>query len=316
MKTLITGAAGFIGCHLLEELMRTRNKDDIYCLSRQESSCDILKQKGVNVIKGDLDNKSILNSLFKNLDIEIVYHLAASARINRPWKEYLINNIVGTRNIMECIQEYGRSLKKVIYMSSILAGPGHTSLYGESKRLTEGTVIQTCQKTGVAYCILRAPIVYGPGNKADGGLMKIASAIRKKNLFSQLNFPGVCSLLYIRDLVRFCLLAEENEMANNQILYIYSDQRVTLEEIMDKIAMALNMPRQKIKLPILFYRLIHATLPLLSRCFSTGANTADFLGLLLNDSWVCGRSCAEELLKFKPNYKLNNNSLREALGLL
>lgn len=314
MKTLITGAGGFIGGHLLEELIKARNKDDIYCLVRQEAACNILKQKGVNVVKGDLNNKSTLAGLFKNLGIEIVYHLAASARINRPRQEYLVNNIMGTRNLMECIQEYGKSLKKVIYMSSILAGPKHTSLYGKSKRLTEETVIQACQKIGVAYCILRAPIVYGPGNKTDGGLVKIAAAIRKKSFFSRLNFPGACGLIHIRDLVRFCLLAEENEKANNQILYIYSDQRVALEEIMDKIAMTLKMDRQKIKLPILFYRSIRAALPLLAKCFSAGANLADSLGLLLDDSWACGESCVEELLKFKPGYKLNNNSLTEALG--
>lgn len=315
MKTLITGATGFIGSHLLERLIKTRDKNEIYCLARHQSSCNNLRNRGVNVIKGSLEDKLALAGIFRDLNIEIVYHVAATARINRPASEYLINNIIGTRNIMECLQGYPSNLKKVIYMSSIHASSHHTSSYGKSKRIGEEIVIQVCQKIGVPYCILRPSIVYGPENKMEAGLMKFVAVIKKKKLFSRLNFPGVCSLIYVHDLVRFCLLVEKNEKANNKIFHIYSDQRVSIDEIMDKISAILGISRRRIKLPFLLYRTSSSFLPLLSKCFSIGGNLADSLSLLLNDSWSCRASSAEELLGFRPDYRLDRG-LKETMDWL
>lgn len=316
MNTLITGATGFIGRHLLTELLKIRDKKNLFCLVREKSpGLKLLENTGVNIIKSDLDDKTTLYSIFKNLDLQIVYHLAASARINRPANEYLVNNITGTENLMDCLQPNAKKIVKIVYISSLHARSDHKSSYSESKRKAEEAIIKFCKKTGVAYCILRPPIVYGPMNKTDAGLMKFVASIKKNGLISRLNFPGACSLIYMLDLVKFCLLAEKTIMANNKIFYIYSDQRVGLEEIMKKISSILDIPRNRIKLPNFCYRLADNILPFLSICSSFGANLSDTLGLLLNNSWVCDISEAEELLGFKPDYKIDRG-LKETLDWL
>lgn len=315
MKTLITGTTGFIGSHLLEEMLKTKDKSDIYCLVRKDGDYKRFKDRGLNVVKSGLEDNAGLTLALKDLDIEIVYHLAASARINRPQKEYLENNIIGTENIMRILCDYRRNLKKVVYMSSIHAYPNHRSSYAESKRGCEEIVVRKCKEMEVPYCILRPPIVYGPGSKVDAGLMRFISAVKNKKLLSRLNFPGVCSLVYIYDLVRFCLLVGQDGKANNRIFDVYSDKRIAVKEIMEKIAMNLGVPLCRIKLPPIFYDVPRFMLPLLSGCFGYGATLAASLGLLLNDSWAYNTPESEDMLGFEPHYNFDKG-LEETLRWL
>jgi len=304
MKTLITGATGFVGSHLLEALLKTREKQDIYCLVRRDSSCEDFRRRGLNALNSPLEDNQRLSGLLKGLDIEVVYHIAASARINLPRDEYLASNIEGTRNLMSGLKNSQASLKKVIYMSSIHADDGHTSQYGMSKRVAEQEVISSCAQMNVPYCIVRPPIVYGPGNKEGAGVMRFASAIKEKKLFSRLNFPGACSLVYIEDLVKLCLLVEGSPASDNQTFYVCSQQKVGVDELMDAISRVLDADRKKLKLPQPFYRLPAVFLPALKRFFGFGADMADTLGLLLNDSWTCDMSKTTNTTGFKAGHEL------------
>jgi len=315
MNTLITGATGFIGRHLLEKIVNTRDREEVYCLARTKASCDELEREGISTIRADLKDRSILNERLKNLDIEIVYHLAALARINKSKNEYLINNIAGTENLMECLKSHAKSLKKIIHMSSIHAYPGHNSAYAKSKKKGEEIVIEVCRGMGIPYCILRPPIVYGPGCKADAGLLKFSASASKKSIFSRLNFPGKCSLVHVYDLVRFCICLEKSKEADNQIFSIYSDKCVSIDDIMEKIYRELDIVRKKIKIPGVFYAAIGKMLPLALSLLPSGADLEDSMNLLLKDSWTCDMLKARELLNFEPDYNIDG-SIKEVLYCL
>ncbi len=72
MKTLVTGASGFIGKHLVRTLVEQGR--DVRCLVRETSNTQYLDDLGVELFYGDLIDKYSLKDIAKN--VNIVYHLA------------------------------------------------------------------------------------------------------------------------------------------------------------------------------------------------------------------------------------------------
>jgi len=79
-KALITGATGFIGSHLLETLIE--NKWDVTCLVRPQSHTHAIHKMTVNIKRGPLDDKSVLESAVDGQDY--IFHLAARIRPAPP----------------------------------------------------------------------------------------------------------------------------------------------------------------------------------------------------------------------------------------
>ncbi len=133
-KVLVTGAAGFIGFHLIQSLISKNyvviGVDDLnhyYDVSLKQSRLEILKKiNGFKFFKIDITSKSNLNDLFKKHDFDFIYHLAAQAgvrySINNP-DVYIKTNLVGFYNVLELSKEY--SVKHFFYASS-------SSVYGNS----------------------------------------------------------------------------------------------------------------------------------------------------------------------------------------
>ncbi len=117
MKYLITGGAGFIGSHLVEELLNKKNKIivlDNFSTGRKEN---LKNFKNLHLIKCDISKKG--NWIKKFKDIDCVFHIAALAdivpSINNPVK-YYASNVNGTLNVLEACKKY--SVKKMIYTAS------------------------------------------------------------------------------------------------------------------------------------------------------------------------------------------------------
>ena len=79
MKTLVTGASGFIGKHLVRTLVEQGR--DVRCLVRETSDTQYLDDLGVELFYGDLLDRNSLKDIAKN--VNIVYHLAGQIYSNR-----------------------------------------------------------------------------------------------------------------------------------------------------------------------------------------------------------------------------------------
>ncbi len=172
MLVLITGATGFIGSHLAEELHRKGYK--LRCLVRKTSNLRWLKHLPIEYIYGDLFDAEMLRRSVEGVDY--VYHVAGVTKAKNR-EEYFRGNHLGTRNLLDAVREVKPDLKRFILVSSLAAvGPSLNgqpvdetthyhpiTSYGESKMEAEKECLQLTDSIPVT--VVRPPAVYGPRDK-------------------------------------------------------------------------------------------------------------------------------------------------------
>jgi nucleoside-diphosphate-sugar epimerase len=113
-KVLVTGATGFAGGHLSEELINQGYK--VRALSLPDQNVEKLKKLGVELIFGDLTKKKTLALAVK--DVEIVFHIAAIYREqNVPRQLFFDVNVGGTKNLLEAALEAG--VRRFVHCSTV-----------------------------------------------------------------------------------------------------------------------------------------------------------------------------------------------------
>ena len=110
---LITGSSGHVGSNLIREL--TKQNYNVRCI---DFDGDNRAYEGfdVEIIKGDITNRSSLDPIFKNVDV--VFHTAALINLDRRYRDQIrLVNVDGTRNVCEASLSAG--VKKLIHFSSV-----------------------------------------------------------------------------------------------------------------------------------------------------------------------------------------------------
>lgn len=127
MKYLVTGGAGFIGSHIVDRLLKSKNKVVVYdnfSTGKLLFIKDYLKNPNFHLIKADLRSKSTLNQSMKGVDM--VFHLAAHADVRSGVNDHEIDhvqNLEMTRNVLEAMFQNG--VKKIVFSST-------SSVYGDA----------------------------------------------------------------------------------------------------------------------------------------------------------------------------------------
>lgn len=188
MKILVTGGAGFIGSHIVDEYIE--NGHDVVILDNMKHG----NMKNINdktkLYKFDIRDKEI-EKIFKKEKFDIVCHHAAQISvpnsINDPLEDADIN-ILGTLNILECCRKY--SVRKIIYPASaaIFGEPKYLPIdekhplnmqsgYGVSKHTVEHYLEVYNKLYGLKYTVFRYANVFGPRQnaKGEGGVIAIFS---------------------------------------------------------------------------------------------------------------------------------------------
>ena len=109
----ITGATGFIGSHLVDELLKKDYK--IKCLIRKSSSTKWLKGKPVEFVEGDLFTEDVLEKALTGADY--VYHVGGVTFAKKK-EECSRGNVNATKSLLEACYKYNPGVKKFIHVSS------------------------------------------------------------------------------------------------------------------------------------------------------------------------------------------------------
>lgn len=276
---LITGATGFIGSHLTEELAK---KNKVRILVRRKSlkklkrNINIRTLSKIQITIGDLLDKTSLIKATKG--IKKVFHLAAIARpMNIPRKKYYQVNVDGTRNLLDACKKnkvkdfihistmsvfgYSRDRKPLTENSPKLP----VSDYGLSKLIGEDLVINFCKKNKIKLKVVRPPMVFGPRDKQFLKLFRLINT----GLFPLLKKgKAKMEFTYVKNLVDGIIKADK--CGKNQETYNISDGKTyTISYVFGLIAKYENKKLFPISPPVWLVIIVGKCMELLGKLTNT-----------------------------------------------
>jgi nucleoside-diphosphate-sugar epimerase len=174
MRILVTGGGGFLGTHIIKELL----KNPRYIVTNfSRHSYSHLEDMGVPTIRGDLTNPAdVEKALLQGFDA--IFHVAALAGIWGRYQDFYNINYLGTKNLIEAAEAQG--VQRFIYTSTPSVVFGRDELlgvdeecpypkefltpYAETKSMAEKLVLQKNNGKTFLTCALRPHLIWGPGD--------------------------------------------------------------------------------------------------------------------------------------------------------
>jgi len=181
-KVLITGGLGFIGYNLVKRLLETSEYEITVIDNLTSDSSDINnKHEGVNYIIDDINN--INNEEYQNISYDLIFHLAALARIQPSFEDpvsYFQSNVLGTVNICELARRCGA---KIMYAasSSAEAGP-KLNPYAFTKYTGEEILKMYAELYDISTVCARFFNVYGDRQPTEGTYATIIGIFERQSL--------------------------------------------------------------------------------------------------------------------------------------
>lgn len=264
MKVFVTGATGFVGRNLVAELAR-RNHDVVACVRKHpdggELDLDNVTICSVPSISTEIQWKPLLDG------VDVVVHAAAQVSDgmnNASSIEYRHVNVDGTVHLAQQAESAG--VKRFVFISSIKAhGTGHafpvqpsSSLrpdddYGKSKLEAEQKLFDLAKRTTMSVTVVRPPLVYGPGVKANFSMLMRAvyrgiplplGAIKKNRR----------SMVFIANLTDVLACLIHHPAAANEVFLVSDGQDISTRNLVEMIGAAMNRPARMISIsPKLLY---------------------------------------------------------------
>ncbi|MEW6008952.1 MAG: GDP-mannose 4,6-dehydratase [Candidatus Omnitrophota bacterium] len=219
-KILITGYEGFLGSHLTRALLN--NQAQVWGLDiktyRRDTIISLDELKRMSVIKGSVENLSLLINIIKRNNIEFIFHLAARALVSNCLKNPVrafSTNIKGTWNILEAVR-VNTCVKSVVIASSDKAYGDQINLpyketfplagrhpYDVSKSCADLLANAYYHSYDLPVSITRCGNIFGPGDFNFSRIIPdaIKSAILGETLFIRSNGKFVRDYIYVSDIV-------------------------------------------------------------------------------------------------------------------
>jgi Nucleoside-diphosphate-sugar epimerases len=241
-SVFVTGATGFIGTKLVNELVRKGHT--VHALSRSTSNRSGLEHERIKIIEGDILNRQSLEHGMEGCSQ--VYHLAAYAKNwARDKSVFRVINIEGTRNVFEAAKSTG--VKRLVFTSTIVTfGPtrpgvvGNESMpritphyyteYEETKAIAEQEALEYASKE-FPVVIVNPTRVYGPGKMTEGNSVSLMIDQYDRGMVPVLLNRGVNigNYVYVDDLVSGHILAMEHGKIGER--YILGGENISLERV-------------------------------------------------------------------------------------
>ncbi len=255
---LLTGASGFVGQALLQACLA--RQEYMLCPVRQAlpESHSLLESREFTGLSADFDWSGWFN------DIDCVIHSAARVHVMKenvadPLAAFRDINVAATLNLARQAGHAG--VKQFIYLSSIKVNGEMTTQqpfraddavapqdpYAISKYEAEQGLLEIAAETGMAITIIRPPLIYGPGVKAN--FLSLLKAVKRGLPLPLGAIQNKRSLVYVGNLVSLILCCLRNPAAYNQVFLAADGTDLSSAELVREMARALQRSPRLLSVP-------------------------------------------------------------------
>ncbi len=256
MKTLVTGATGFLGSAIVRELLKDGR--EVRVLIREGTPTDNIDGLDLERVYGDLRDKDSLKKALE--DCDVLYHTAAYYSLWDKNKRLIYDiNVEGTRNILQAALEVG--IAKTVYTSTVGCigllengtpanedtpfNPSTLSNdYKRSKYQAEKVAKEFCQN-GLSLVIVNPSTPIGPRDIKPTPTGKIVLDFLNRKMPAYLD-TGL-NLIAVDDCARGHLLAEEKGVSGER--YILGNRNMSLKEILLTLEKITGLKAPTVKMP-------------------------------------------------------------------
>ncbi len=313
MRVLITGATGFIGRNLTERLF----SEGLHCptaIGRKKPNCtySFSRYIQINSIDSETDWSIAL------VDIDVIVHLAARVHVmddpsSDPLTSFRKVNVHGTLNLARQAASVG--VKRFIFISSIKVNgestipgkpfqadesSGPEDPYGISKKEAEDNLKKLEGETGMEVVIIRPPLVYGPGVKAN--FLRMMRWVNKRIPLPLGSIQNKRSLVALDNLVDLIITCIDHPAAANQTFLAGDGEDLSTTELLARLGQAMGKPTRLIPVPT-------SILKLIAKALGKGDISARLCGNLQVD---ISKTC--QILNWKPLISVDKGLEKAARG--
>ncbi|MBV5328983.1 MAG: SDR family oxidoreductase, partial [Chlorobium sp.] len=258
---LVTGATGFIGRSLCNEIHH--QKIQVIATARFAAQLsEGLKVRPMGTIDGETAWTDALH------DVDLVIHLAARVHVMHdtdidPLTKFRVVNVDGTLNLARQAAETG--VQRFIFLSSIKVNGEQTlpgkhfieqhkaapqDLYAISKWEAEQGLMEIAQKTRMEVVIIRPPLVYGPGVKAN--FLTMMRWLNKRIPLPLGAIHNHRSLVALDNLIDLIITCFDHPAAANQVFLAGDGEDLSTTELLRRLGLAMGNPACLLPIPVTF----------------------------------------------------------------
>jgi nucleoside-diphosphate-sugar epimerase len=260
----VTGSTGFVGRSLCELLLKDFNVSGSVWIAESSKNLPAGVQAApVESIGPDTDWSNALAG------IDIVIHLAARVHVmdetsEDPLIAYRQVNVAGTENLARQAAAHG--VRRLVFLSSVkVHGEECDVSYSEKSRLTpqdpygiskleaENILRKIAAETELEVVIIRPPLVYGPGVKAN--FLRLLRMVARGVPLPLASITNARSLVYLGNLIDAIITCATHPQASGQTYLISDGEDVSTPMLIRQMAAALNRPARLIPFPPSLMRL-------------------------------------------------------------
>ncbi len=267
-KILVTGATGFVGSCLVA-CLQGKNKQ-VVAMVRKKATLPVGVEQLLIEDLSTISSPSISAKLTEKLqNVDVLIHTAARVHVMQedsvdPLTEFRKINCYATLILASMAAEAG--VKRFIFLSSIKVN-GELTLsrqpfseevfqppkdpYGLSKYEAEQGLLKIAQDTGMEVVIIRPPLVYAQGVKANfASMLKWVNKGVPLPLGAIYNKRSLVALDNLVDFIMLCADREKSPQATNEVFLISDGEEVSTTQLLQKVAKSLNKRAWLIPVPV------------------------------------------------------------------
>lgn len=284
MKALVTGATGFVGRHLVRELLSI-GAQVVVVVRDEKKAVTLWPTTTVSLHIADFAKRDSLTAACRGVDV--VFHLAGYAHAvdeddNLAAMHHEAVTVEGTRSLIADALRSG--VKRIVYASSVKAmGEGGDACldetssarpltaYGRSRLKAESMLLDARRADELFDAVIvRFPLLYGRGS--EGNLMRMIAAVDRGRFPPLPPLHNRRSMASVDDAVQALLLAAQKPQASGQIYLVTDGRFYSTDQIYAYVRSALGKPGLTWHVPMLVLRML--------------ACVGDVIGRLRDRPWI------------------------------